>query len=196
MSTDPWMQTASGRTWDLLTPSAEDVHWPDIAESLAKLCRFNGHTTHFYSVAQHCCLVADSLPPEWRLHGLLHDAHEAFVGDQTSPLKESFKALDGIAALERLTEITDRAIYAAAGMETPLDPTAVANVKFADLTLLATERRDLLAPTDRLWSYALPTPLPTPIKPWSWPRAAEEWIERLRAHLLREGRLSGERRAI
>jgi len=64
----------------------------DIAHALAHLCRFNGQCRTFYSVAQHCCLVADYLHSQtsdldvvrW---GLLHDAAEAYIGDMPSPLK-------------------------------------------------------------------------------------------------------------
>jgi hypothetical protein len=80
----PWIQTAQGCAYPLLGPSPSDIDWRAIAEALSKICRFNGHTTHFYSVAQHCALVADMLAPDLRLHGLLHDAHEAFIGDHPS----------------------------------------------------------------------------------------------------------------
>ncbi len=177
-----WIQTASGRAWNLTAPTPDAVHWPDIAESLAKICRFNGHSTVFYSVAQHCCLVSDLLPPEHRLHGLLHDAHEAVVGDMTAPVKAVLKDLGGNGAFDHLAEITDRAVFAAAGLPFPWPTDVRAAVKWADMTLLATERRDLLAESAMPWG-ALPDPAPTRITPWAWPRAMEEWLTRLDRHL-------------
>jgi hypothetical protein len=64
----------------------------DIAHSLARLCRYNGHTEGHYSVARHSILVAGRLaatghPRDVQLAGLLHDAAEAYLGDMTSPLK-------------------------------------------------------------------------------------------------------------
>lgn len=57
-----------------------------IAYALSHINRYNGHVG-CYSVAQHCCLVADQLDEEYKLSGLLHDAHEAFIGDISAPLK-------------------------------------------------------------------------------------------------------------
>lgn len=180
--TAPWILMASGRSWVLTAPTPDRVHWPDIAESLAKICRWNGHTIAFYSVAQHCCLVADTLPPWQRLHGLLHDAHEAVLGDVTTPVKDALRALGAGDALDRLVATTDAAIFRAAGLPAAMPRDAAAAIRHADLTLLSTERRDLLAPGARPWP-PMPDPLPQRIDPWPWPKAAEEWLTRLDRHL-------------
>lgn len=49
--------TSTGKRFDLFEPDADLIDQRDIAHSLAHLCRFNGHTREFYSVAQHCCMV-------------------------------------------------------------------------------------------------------------------------------------------
>lgn len=67
-------------------PRMRDIDIRDIAHALSQLCRYNGHTAAFYSVAQHSVVVshlADAHP----LWGLLHDAAEAYVGDMTAPWK-------------------------------------------------------------------------------------------------------------
>lgn len=174
----PWIQMASGRPWDVLAPGPAQVHWPDIADSLAKLCRFNGHTMQFYSVAQHCVHVAELLPPDWRLYGLLHDAHEAVLGDIATPVKIALHAATGSDAVADLADRTDRAIHAAAGLSFPLPAPVALAVREADLRLLQTERRDLMATSRRPWPRG-PQPAPFRIKPWPWARAAEEWLERL-----------------
>jgi len=57
-----------------------------IGDTLAKINRFNGRTPHPWSVAAHSVLV-EALCPEVDMKGwaLLHDAHEAFIGDITIP---------------------------------------------------------------------------------------------------------------
>ena len=70
------MPTINGNGWDLLHPSP-DIDWMNVAGALAKICRFNGQCQSFYSVAQHCSLVASLMPPQWRLYGLLHFEHES-----------------------------------------------------------------------------------------------------------------------
>jgi hypothetical protein len=195
----PWIQMASGRLWVLTDPTPDQVYWPDIAKSLAKICRFNGHSTLFYSVAQHCCLVADILPPRQRLYGLLHDAHEAVLGDITSPVKAALRSLGGpeggLWAFDHLADITDHAVFKAAGLPAAMPKDVAAAIKHADLTLLATERRDLLAPCAEPW-LPMPDPLPKRIKPWAWPKAMEEWLTRLDRHLphgkRREGAAPGQ----
>lgn len=168
MTEHPWIQTASGRPWVLTAPTPDQVYWPDIAESLAKICRFNGHSTVFYSVAQHCRLVADTLPPQQRLYGLLHDAHEAVLGDITSPVKAALRSLSGNGAFDHLADITDQAVFKAAGLPAAMPKDVASAIKHADLTLLASERRDLLAPCAEPW---LPMPDPLPKRIWrnGWP---------------------------
>lgn len=93
------IHTASGKEYRLdgLPPSADmPCAAPpcirDIAHHLANLCRYNGATWRHYSVAEHSLLVATILrlrgeSPAVQLAGLLHDAHEAYLGDVSTPIK-------------------------------------------------------------------------------------------------------------
>lgn len=176
----PWMQTCSGRVWSLLEPAPEQVWWPDIAEHLAKINRFLGATPGtVYSVAQHCCLVADILPTELRAYGLLHDAPEAFIADIPTPAKQALNLLGADHALWRLDDLQAQAIHTAADLPYPLSVADHGTVKKADLILLATERRDLQAECVAPWAMPLPPPLNRRITPWAWPKAADEWLSRL-----------------
>ncbi len=80
--------TYTGKLIDLENVKAEDICIRDIAHALSLLCRYNGHTKHFYSVAEHCVLLskAEGMPGT-PLARLLHDAAEAYLGDVSSPLK-------------------------------------------------------------------------------------------------------------
>ena len=82
------LSTYTGHYIDLLNMTADDVKIMDIAHSLSQQCRFAGHTTQFYSVAQHSVRVALALPRHLQLTGLLHDAAEAYVVDLPRPIKQ------------------------------------------------------------------------------------------------------------
>lgn len=172
------VMTVSGGLWSLLAPRADAVIWPDIAESLAKICRFGGHARHHYSVAQHSVLVADLLPPALRAYGLLHDAHEAFLGDVTRPLKRALATLGEGRAMAELTRRADAAIHAAAHLPWPLSAADAAAVKAADNIALATEARDLMAAKPGVWDF-LPPPHRRVITPWPWPKAMDAFTDRL-----------------
>ena len=66
-----WIQTYSGRRFSLTEPSAEDVDIDDVAHALSLLCRFTGHVSEHYSVAQHCVIVSRLVPTEHALAGIL-----------------------------------------------------------------------------------------------------------------------------
>lgn len=59
----------------------------DIAHSLARLQRFNGHSHGNINVAAHCIWMAKKATDGNKLDALLHDAAEAYTGDLTRPLK-------------------------------------------------------------------------------------------------------------
>lgn len=93
-------QMHSGALVDLSKPSPASIDINDIAHHLAGINRYNGGT-HGYSVAQHSCILHDiqrvvhadcgHSPDDMSLlmlAALLHDAHEAYVGDFVNPCKQ------------------------------------------------------------------------------------------------------------
>jgi hypothetical protein len=68
-----------------------DVRLPDILRGLAMTVRFNGQLDRYYSVAEHSVLVARIAASvgdtQAIIPALLHDAHEAYVGDIARPIK-------------------------------------------------------------------------------------------------------------
>jgi hypothetical protein len=163
----PWMQTRSGRKFPLIDPRPEHVYWPDIIYALSHINRFGGHVGH-YSVAQHSMLVASALLPEWRPYGLLHDAHEAFVGDVPTPLKVALgnNQRTGLGGIARAI---DRAVFEAAGLCWPMPTEIKEAVHYADMRALMTERRDLMVVPPDTWggNYEEVRPLPEPIVRWT-----------------------------
>lgn len=170
MTSPTWIQTASGRAFDLNNPDPFQVTVEDVAHHLAHLCRFTGACAQFYSVAQHSCAVAQMLPPRLWLAGLLHDAAEAYTGDWSSPMKALVRVL-APGLLEQVHHNVERAVEARFGLElTKADRDAI---KHADLVALATEKRDLMPPDSRPgWGdstgfVSLPPPSEKRIIAWS-----------------------------
>lgn len=86
------LETYVGLYFDLDNPKADDVRLEDLCVALANTCRFGGHVTRYYSVAEHACLVYRLVKdlgasPDLCLAALHHDSHEAYVGDIPTPVK-------------------------------------------------------------------------------------------------------------
>lgn len=86
------MNTYSGRKFDPMKITPDDVYLEDIAHALSLLCRGGGQLKWFYSVGQHSLNCAK----EARARGwsdrvvkacLLHDASEAYISDIIRPVK-------------------------------------------------------------------------------------------------------------
>lgn len=126
----------SGRRIDLRNLEPADIRIEDIAHALSNLCRFNGHVPKFYSVAQHCVIVASLLPAELRLQGLLHDASEAYIGDVSHFLKHSAY----MAGYREFEAILEEKISARFSLPFPLHE----KVKHADRTACDIEWRQMM----------------------------------------------------
>jgi hypothetical protein len=70
-------------------PAERAAREDDVAHALSLLNRYTGHIPYPYSVAEHSTLAAKvwGRTPLERLAILLHDAHEAFMGDIATPVK-------------------------------------------------------------------------------------------------------------
>lgn len=157
-----WIQTYTDRKYWPLDPRPEEVFIEDIAHALSNECRFGGHSKNFYSVAQHCVLVAVHTLPEFRAQALMHDASEAYLKDIPKPIK---KYLKGYEELEQLNALV---IGEAFGLELVTLPDAVHE---QDDRALFTEKRDLRGPSPALWGGDVP-PWDEKITAWS-PEEAE-----------------------
>jgi 5'-deoxynucleotidase YfbR-like HD superfamily hydrolase len=164
-----WIQTFTGRRFDPIDPVEGAIVIDDVAHSLSNQCRFTGHVKKFYSVAQHCVLVSYICDEKDALHGLLHDASEAYLVDIPRPLKRSGK----FAAYLEMEDHLQKMIYKRFGLTTE-EP---AGVKRADTALLATEARDLMSPLHRDWVQPV-DPLPFKIVPLPPQEAKDLFMKR------------------
>lgn len=175
-----WILTRGGRKVDLIAPTAAMIDPIDIAHSLSMQCRFNGHSRSFYSVAQHCCLVADLVPAEHQLAALLHDATEAYVGDMVRPLKEGMREFYESHSLASLFDEVERRVWVAICLRFDIDTVLPDCVKTADLVALATEKRDLMPEHPEPWPCLDGIdPSAEPIDPWQPSQAAINYHHRL-----------------
>lgn len=162
----PLIQTYTGIMVNPLAMTPGEIHLQDIAHALGNICRFTGHTSRFYSVAEHSinvCMVADYLmaqaPPDricfkdgylnTKLAALLHDANEAYLSDVCRPLKvlaEYAFYRDAEARLQTMIEAKYLGVNAP-GSKPHLtgDPSVQKIVKMADDIMLGIEARDLMA---------------------------------------------------
>lgn len=86
------VQTQSARMVDTLAPKSGSISIDDVAKQLTAINRWAGASKILINVAQHSMCVARILiheghPPSICLAGLLHDAHEVYMGDVLGPVK-------------------------------------------------------------------------------------------------------------
>lgn len=144
---DAWVETHNGHRFDVYDIENNVYDIDDIATALSRLCRYNGHTTRFYSVAEHDCAMFDWVEKqEWStpldcLTALHHDDAEYIIGDLARPIKlelPDFKSLE--------TQI-DVAIAANFGTIYPFPDW----LKQLDADMLSVERLHVIKPSGHEW---------------------------------------------
>ncbi len=141
---EAWLETYSGKRFHFLGPQQDEIDIEDIAHALANECRFGGHTSSFYSVAEHSILVATLCPDNLALGALLHDASEAYIRDIPSPVKHhltNYKEIENIVqgAIERKFGVVGAS-------KNPI-------IKEADTMALKAEARNLLKGGGEAWIH-------------------------------------------
>lgn len=177
MISKAWIQTFTGKVFELFDPKPDQIDIRDIAHALALTVRFNGHSIVPYSVAQHSVLVASAVPAEMFLEALLHDASEAYVGDMVRPLKQTMHMYRDVEdkiqmAILRRFDVEEAGLFGRSW-----------KIKNADMRALVTERRDLMAPGPA-WTNPPPEehePFPDKIVPWGWEMAEHRFLTEFNA---------------
>jgi len=142
---EPWIETYTGTAVTPLNIKEDQIFIEDIAHALANQCRFSGHTKEFYSVAQHCVMVAAKIlaatdSPLTAMCGLLHDASEAYIVDIPSPIKPHLCNYFDL----------ERKVMAVIQKKFDLPETFPRIIKLADVMAVKTEQRDLMS---RNWNH-------------------------------------------
>lgn len=159
-----WIQTFTGRQFFPANPTPESIDILDIAHALSMLCRFGGHCIRFYSVAEHCVLMARAMAEPLKSCALLHDGSEAYLVDMPRPIKPM---LQGYREMEDRLQAT---IFARFGLAAEMP----AAVKWADSAMLAAERVNLSKPP-QAWAE-LPPPLEVELRYWRPEQAESEFL--------------------
>jgi len=137
--------THSGVTIDIDCPDVELMDIGDIAWGLSRQARFGGHTMTStpYSVAQHS-IVMSCRPNSVKVqqYALMHDAHEAYIGDIQRPVKRRLRGCGELQAN------FDHAIFTRFGLKWPMSLDVHGSVIELDNKILATEMRDLMPESD------------------------------------------------
>lgn len=159
-----YVATSSGRLFDVVNPTPEQVDIHEIAYALANVNRFGGHTKWPYTVAQHSVYCAIECQrrydtPHLELACLLHDAAEAYVGDVIRPVKRL------IASVYRpIEDRVQAAIWQRFGLEIDADVERV--IKDVDNAVVMAESAALMIGSCS-WNWEGVDRSPIEIRRWS-----------------------------
>jgi hypothetical protein len=155
MTDKTWIQTFHGsKKFYPLEPERNEFHVEDVARSLSMLCRYNGHVSRFYSVAEHSVWVfrlvlgAGGTEQEQKW-ALIHDASEAYLADVPRPVKHMPEMQPYRDAEKRLQN------WIATSLGLPAEEPAI--VKHWDCEILGTEARLLKSPIHPDWAASTPS---------------------------------------
>lgn len=197
----PWVQTFMGKAVDLLNTDPASINLTDIAVHLSRSNRFNGATIiDGWSVAEHSMLVHKVLlsiqpdaDPFLEAYALLHDAHEAYTGDITSPVKQALQVIlrhagcevDPVAVLSTHIQQAIHQRFGLPGQPTIVQQQAIAD---ADVMALSIEKRAFMGPEPRPWLDNLPRELP--IEPRQYPPkvSSYDFVQTMKSIMMRAGR--------
>lgn len=158
--------TYSGVSFDLLDPKPENVRLNDLLVPMSGILRFNAHIAQGINLLQHSKLVFDLVGWKAKPYALLHDAHEAYIGDIATPVAHAINpkvwGSGSVTALDALKSTLDVTIWRAFGLGFPTGE-IVDEIKEADRMALSIERQAFACSgPEELW-IGLPEPLPLEI---------------------------------
>lgn len=168
MPDELWYETFTGKIIYPYKPNEVVVDIRDISHALSHVCRFGGHSSSFYSVAQHSVLVSQLVSPRNAFLGLMHDATEAYLGDMVRPIKHRMQEYQNLEA-EWESVISKK--YGIVGDHD--------EVKEADNHILSIEVRKLIPSKGVGWpDFSSSTMCDVTIDPWASKSAEKIFLAR------------------
>ena len=165
---DSWIQTYTSKKVFPLIPNKDEIDIVDIANSLGKICRYNGHTLKFYSVAEHSVYVSENVSKKNAMWGLMHDAAEAYLGDIVHPIKSY------LGKFKQYEENLLRCIADKFNLCWPVPK----EVKEIDVAILHDESLQVMESKPQSWSQITSLPLGIKIYGLDWQQAIELFLVR------------------
>jgi len=153
------IETYSGRFVDLSNPQPDSIYLPDILRGLENSNRYAGQSCQPFSVARHTefgCRILEHfmdlgvLDEELLVHFVVHDFHEAYMGECPSPLK---RLLSGY---KEVSQDLDGAIYDCFRLPDMTEEQKW-QVRVVDLLALCAERLSLYGEVDTVsnnWGFS------------------------------------------
>lgn len=163
------MTTATGRDVNPLALTPGDIEIESISHALAHTNRYGGHTAWAYSVAQHSFLLSQVVPHRLAKAALMHDAHEAYIGDVSRPVKQH------VPAFRKLEDSLSNVI----AMRFGIDLDDLDEIKWYDVAISIDEMSVLMPKVDPQL-YVNHHALNVPIKVWGAGKAKVMFLARFR----------------
>lgn len=171
------IETTSGKLFDLSDPNPDLVYIDDIARSLAKVVRYNGHIDRVYTTGTHCCLLSDwVLEQPWgnnekALLMLMHHGVDVYISDIPFAVRHI------IPEIKPLKEAVERCVAARFDLEWPW-PQWLLN---GNIRMIKREQGILtrLSP-DYLSSLSNLTELNIDLPDWTFEKTEGEFLKRFR----------------
>ena len=171
-----WTQTASGKAFDYFDTDPCSIDIFDIAYSLSGMSRYHGHSRPRINVAQHSVMCAWVAPPDLKFEALMHDAHEAYMGDIGWPFKQAVKELCKDLEVPNPLEQMETRLRCAVAGRFGLQKIIPAGVREIDMRMLETERRWAMVKPPRPWASVNALPYKMRMHAWSPERAEAEFL--------------------
>lgn len=173
-----WIQTYTSNKFyfegspENIAMSRLNIH--DIAHPLSQIVRFSGHLQYPLTVAQHSLTVMaimekDGYGKKALIEALMHDCHEAMVGDMPNPLKNYLYVNHNFDFRRLEMQIRER-IYDRFGIENENEDI----IKKYDLICCKTEAHSLFNKVVDNWTDKIPYKLQNGVKEILTPKMAKE----------------------